>query len=260
MCKLLTSREKGMDSRQISGGTQKLALEGSSKEPQYIEQLEEEHSSLRQTYYLWVSRFFILTAVVSMGFMVLASLSLFRLAPLVTVEPFLIINQNSSDGIVRDEPIATDMASKNQLMEMFIKQYVILRNTIIRDEMEMMLRWYPGGMVNFMSSEYVFDAFNTYREGNWDNIIRTRIVREVQIISVNRVGGEKSPVWKVDFRTYDLSDAQRDEATRGLSLRIRYWTASVTAFFIPTRQFVGLRLINPLGFTVTRYSQAEVAM
>ena len=248
---------------QLGNGNNVLAITDANAPKQQFAYITDESPELKgakESYYCWLSRLVILFAILSLVFFTSASLVLFRLAPEVTVEPFLIINQNSSDGIVRDEPIATDMASKNQLMEMFIKQYVILRNTIIRDEMEMMLRWYPGGMVNFMSSEYVFDAFNTYREGNWDNIIRTRIVREVQIISANRVGGEKSPVWKVDFRTYDLSDAQRDEATRGLSLRIRYWTASVTAFFIPTRQFVGLRLINPLGFTVTRYSQAEVAM
>ena len=244
----------------INAEKQASLTDGKEKEHEFIQRAEEERITAKYIYYLWLSRLFIFFATISLIVFLSSSLSLFKLSQEVTVEPFLIINQNSSDGIVRDEPIATDMASKNQLMEMFIKQYVILRNTIIRDEKEMMLRWYPGGMVNFMSSEYVFDAFNTYREGNWDNIIRTRIVREVQIISVNRVGGEKSPVWKVDFRTYDLSDAQRDEATRGLSLRIRYWTASVTAFFIPTRQFVGLRLINPLGFTVTRYSQAEVAM
>ena len=141
---------------------------------------------------------------------------------------------------------------------MFVKQYVILRNTILRDDKEMMLRWYPGGMVNFLSSDYVFGEFDKYREAQWERIMRAKVVREVQIISANRLGGENSPVWKVDFQTSDLSDAQRDENTRGLLLRVRYWTASVTAFFVPERQFLGLRLINPLGFTVTRYSQAEV--
>ena len=106
----------------------------------------------------------------------------------------------------------------------------------------------------------MFSEFDSYQEEKWQQILDSKVVREVQIISANKLGGENSPVWKVDFRTYDLSDYQRDERTRGLSLRIRYWTASVTAFFIPERQFVGLRLINPLGFTVTRYSQDEVNM
>ena len=50
----------------------------------------------------------------------------------------------------------------------------------------------------------------------------------------------------------------RNQNTRALILSTRYWTASVTAYFLRGREFVGLRLINPIGFTVTRYSQTEV--
>lgn len=78
-----------------------------------------------------------------------SSLALFKLAPQVSVEPFLIIRQDTSDGIVRYEPISYKMASKNQLMETFVRQYVLLRNTIIADEKEMQTRWFPGGMMNF---------------------------------------------------------------------------------------------------------------
>lgn len=226
---------------------------------EFISEAEAEASGAKLKYYLWLSRLFVLFAVLSLLIFMSSSLSLFNLAPKVGVEPFLIIKQDSSEGIVRYEPIATDMASKKQLMEIFVKQYVILRNTIIRDESEMKLRWYPGGMVNFMSSDYVFYQFDEYRKNIWQTMLDTKIVREVEIISADKLGGEKSPVWKVDFKTYDLSEAQRDNKTRGMTLRVRYWTASVTAYFVKERQFVGLRLINPLGFTVTRYSQTEVA-
>ena len=84
------------------------------------------------------------------------------------------------------------------------------------------------------------------------------MVREVEIISIGKLGGERSPVWKVDFKTYELSQNTVDQKTKARILSVRYWTASVTAFFIPGREFVGLRLINPIGFTVVRYSQAEV--
>ena len=84
-------------------------------------------------------------------------------------------------------------------------------------------------------------------------------MREVEIIDISRQGGEKSPVWKVDFKTYELYDEQgKSQAQKEATLRVRYWTASVTAYFIKERMFMGRRLINPLGFTVTRYSQTEV--
>ena len=225
---------------------------------EFISETEEEVSSAKLTYYMWLSRLFIFFCTISLIVFMSTSLALFDLAPRVSVEPFLIIKQDSSDSIVRSEAIETDMPSKKQLMKIFVEQYVILRNTIIRDEAEMKLRWYPGGMVNFLSSDYVFYIFNEYRKNIWKTMLDTKIVREIEIISADKLGGEKSPVWKVDFVTYDLSEYQRDNKTRGLTLRTRYWTASVTAYFFKERQFVGLRLINPLGFTVTRYSQTEV--
>ena len=77
-----------MNSPQITSGKETLAITGAVYEPKYINELEKEHNTLREVYYLWVSRFFILTATVSSIFLVLASLSLFRLAPMVTIEPF----------------------------------------------------------------------------------------------------------------------------------------------------------------------------
>ena len=79
--------------------------------------------------------------------------------------------------------------------------------------------------------------------------------REVEIIKIYQQGGEKSPIWKVDFKTYDLYAAT---ASTDLVFSERYWTASVEAYFFRERMFMGRRLINPMGFTVTRYSQTEV--
>lgn len=214
--------------------------------------------SSKLIYYIWLSRFFILIATASLLLFTSASLVVFKLAPQVSVEPFLIIKQDSSSSMVRSEPITFDMASKNQLMETFIKQYIILRNTIIADEKEMQTRWFPGGMVNFLSGPQVFDDFDKYREKVWYNILDARLAREVEIISVGKAGGEKSPVWKVDFKTHDISEGKRDPQTRAILLTTRYWTASITAYFVKERKFMGVRLLNPLGFTVVRYSQTEV--
>ncbi len=248
-----------METRQLSGGTKTLAIEGNAKAPQYINELEEEQSTFRQVYYLWVSRFFIVIATISMMFFVMASLALFRLAPMVEVEPFLLINQSESENIVRNEAVSQDMTSKDKLLEMFIRQYVILRNTIINDPVEMRSRWMGGGMLNYLSSPEVYNEFGNSTKQVWENIFKQTLVREVEIISVTRQGGKRSAVWKVDFKTYDLYNEQgKTQAQQETTLRVRYWTSSITAYFIPERAFVATRLINPLGFTVTRYSQTEV--
>ena len=234
---------------------------GSSKGRDYkfIDKLEKEVETFKLHYYIWLSRCFIFLAICSLLLMISSSLALFSLAPQVTVEPFLIINQDSSEALVREEPIATNISSKDKLLETFIKQYIIVRNTIINDPLEMRSRWMPGGMVNFLSAPDVFEVFNRDIQRRWENIFKQALVREVEIISVMRQGGAKSPVWKVDFKTYDLYDEQgKSQAQKESTMRVRYWTASVTAYFIKDRMFVGRRLINPLGFTVSRYSQTEV--
>ena len=248
-----------MNNPQIENGQQVLAISGTVAEPKYINKMEEETHSLRQTYYLWISRFFILTATLSCVFLVLASLSLFRLAPMVTVEPFLLINQSSSDGIVLSEAIDKNMSSKDKLLKMFIKQYVVLRNTIINDPIEMRSRWMGGGMLNYLSAPDVYNEFGKSTKSLWENIFKKILVREVEIISISRQGGSRSAVWKVDFKTYDLyNDSGKTQGQQESTLRVRYWTSSITAYFIPDRAFIVPRLINPLGFTVTRYSQTEV--
>ena len=249
-----------MNLKTIDNGQKPLSLTDSTvKTPEFLSALEKEREGFKLHYYIWLSRFFIVTAVASMLFLISASLALFRLAPMVRVEPFLIINQDASEEIVREEPIAFDMSSKEKLMETFIRQYVILRNTVINDPQEMRSRWFPGGMVNFLSATDVYLSFYMAADANWSNMFKQALVREVEIISVGRQGGARSPVWKVDFKTYDLYDEQgKSQAQKEAALRVRYWTASVTAFFMQDRIFMGKRLINPLGFTVTRYSQTEV--
>lgn len=248
-----------MTPHQIETGQQTLAIESSQRHPEFLSQLEREGEGAKLTYYLWLSRFFIVLASISLMFLISCALALFRLAPMVTVEPFLIINQDNSKDVVREEPITMDMSSKEKLMKMFISQYVILRNTVINDPTEMRSRWLPGGMVSYMSAEDVFWAFHQSASSNWENMFKRSLVKEVEIIDINRQGGERSPVWKVDFKTYELYDEQgKSQAQKESTLRVRYWTASVTAYFIRERMFMGRRLINPLGFTVTRYSQTEV--
>ena len=163
----------------ILEGSKILAItDKNGREYRFVGDREREKVSAKMTYYLWLSRFFIVTSAASLLLFLAASLSLFNLAPQVTVEPFLIIDQSSSDEIVRYEPIAHDMASKKMMMETFVRQYVMYRNTIINDEREMMVRWYAGGILNYLSAPQVFDEFAKYREGIWKDITDNQTSQE----------------------------------------------------------------------------------
>ncbi|MBR2299137.1 MAG: type IV secretion system protein [Alphaproteobacteria bacterium] len=241
----------------LGGGQKKPAISDSNSVSYGYVTDKEIKKTLKESYYQWVSRLMILLCIVSLVFFTTASLVLFRMAPQVSVEPFLIIKQDNSDSMVRYEVIAHDMASRNQIMETFIRQYVMMRNNVLLDEREMQSRWFPGGIVNYLSAPDVYIKFNHEAVASLTQTLKENIVRDTEVISVNKVGGEKSPVWKVDFRTYDLKRGSSETDGR-LILKTRYWTASVTAFFIPQRLFMAKRLMNPLGFTVVRYSQTEV--
>lgn len=239
-------------------GTKVLAIEdkNNGQNIEFINSIEKEQESLKLNYYIWLSRLFVFFASLSCIYMVMASLSLFNVSGLVNIEPFLVFGSNSSSEIVRQEPIAVDMASKDMMTETFIKQYVIVSNTIIDDPMEMMSRWMPGGMVNFLAAPWVYDKFYYETVVNMGSYQDMSLTREVEIISVARQGNNKnSRIWKVDFKTYDLSRGSTDGV---LSFRERFWTASIETRFFPERSFVGRRLINPIGFTVTNYSQTEI--
>lgn len=238
-------------------GQKVLSIEDKNRAPnlEFINQIEKDQNHVKLTYYILLARLCVFLASVSTMYMVLASLSLFRLSGLISIEPLLMINYDASENIVRSEPIATNMASKPQLMETFIRQYVIIRNTVIDDPIEMRSRWQPGGMVNFLSSPKVYNDFYKQETPKLKNYKDTRLTREVEIISMIRQGG-KTNTWKVDFKTNDLYS---DSTNSGVQhFKERFWTVSVTSDFYPARSFVGRRLINPLGFTVTNYSLSEI--
>lgn len=238
-----------------------LALaNGSQEHPTYayVTEDEKEVKTAKEIYYHWLSRLVILLTILSLLFFCAASLVLFKLAPQVTVEPFLLIEQDQSEEMVRYEPIAPDMPSSRQIMETFIKQYIIVRNSVINDEREMQSRWYGGGIVNYLSSPQIFNEFYTKEvEKNFFNILQSGAVRDVEIISINKAGGENSRVWTVKFNTYELNPNYRNEISGAMRLITRYWTASISAIFVPERMFLSRRLMNPLGFTVVQYSQSE---
>jgi len=244
---------------ELENNQQTLAIESAQKQtPAYIEAPAKERKSLKEMYYQWLLRLTVLLCMVCFAFFLSASLVLFKMAPQVTVKPFLIISQDSSDMIVRYEAIEQDMPSKKQIMETFIKQYIILRNSVINDEREMQARWFAGGVVNYLSAPQVYIDFNQAEVEKLTTLLTANVVRDVEIISLGKVGGEKSPVWKVDFKVNEVSYSGEEGNSKLMVLKTHYWTASLTAAFIPARMFMAKRLMNPLGFTVLRYSQTEV--
>ncbi len=229
----------------------------STQELHFATEDDAQLSVLKENYYKWLARLVTLFAIVALTVFTSSVLVLFHLVPRLTVEPFLILKQYDSEGLIRYEPIANDMASHKMFMEVFVKQYVIMRNTFIHDLREMQIRWYPGGWVHFLSGDDVFKTFSENIEEKVSKKLDSGYTVEVEIISVQKQGGENSPVWKVDFKTYEIGTEDNEVGTER-TVVTKYWTASLTAYFVKGRELMSKRLMNPLGFTVVRYSQTEV--
>lgn len=221
----------------------------------FLSEIGETDKSSKEVYFRWLSRLVLLCAIISLGFFLSSSLVVFRLAPEIMVEPLLLIKQNDSQTMVRYEPITTKMPSIRQLTEMFIKQYVILRNTVINDEKEMRTRWGPGGIVHYLSAPDVYADFVGLNADSVDKMFDDGYSSEVQINKLEKEG-ENSPAWTVIFTVYNLS---KDRGQNGaLTLKTQRYKASITPKFMPERQIYSARLINPLGFTVMKYNQSEI--
>lgn len=221
-------------------------------EPQYITDSEYQVSSSKEVYFRWLSRLVTLCAILSLGFFLCSTLVIFRLAPEIIVEPLLITTQTDSDNMVRVEPIMEKMQSIHQLTEMHVKQYVILRNTVINDQNEMRTRWGPGGIVHYLSTPSVYSEFVGRNALAVNKMFDNEYSSEVRIDSIAKVS-EHSPAWYVNFTIYNLSRTRGGDGA--LVLKTVRFRASVTPKFYPERKAVYARIVNPLGFTVVKYSQ-----
>ena len=223
---------------------------------QYITDDKINNNSMKEIYFRWLSRLVVICAVLSLGLFLSASLVIFRLAPEIIVEPLLIISQNDSETMVRYEPITNKMPSLKQMTELFVRQYVVVRNTVINDEQEMRTRWGPGGIIAYLSTPRVYHEFVGEHIDNISSMFDNEYSSEVRIDSIHKIS-ENSPAWIVNFTIYNLSRS-RTGKSGALTLKKTKMRASVTPRFIPERRTVFARLINPLGFTVMKYNQDEI--
>ncbi len=247
---------------ELDSGVQKKLIVDQNRvkdnfKPQYITDSAINESSAKEIYFRWLSRLVTLCAILSLGLFLSSSLVIFRLVPEIVVEPLLISrDMNSSETLVRYEPITPKMQSIRKLTEMFIKQYVIMYNTVINDAREMRARWSPSGIVSYLSAPDVYRDFMLLKKDIVNQISSADYSEEVRIDSIGKVT-ESSPAWKVEFTVYRLSKGVRSDGT--LELKKIHYSASVTPKYIPERRALFYRLLNPLGFTVVKYNQQEIS-
>lgn len=247
---------------QLGSGIKKVLISGNSPaykasyQPHFIDETDAREENGKERYFLWLSRLVMLCALVSLAFFLSATLVIFRLAPEIIVEPLLLVsNQTDSNNVVRYEPITEKMPSIKQMTEMFVRQYVIMRNTVVVDEQEMKTRWGPGGIVYFLSSESVYSDFVGRNIDSIERMYDSEYSSEVYIDNIGKEA-ENSPAWRVDFTVHHLSQGRNNSGA--MTLKTEKFRASVTPRYHPERKLITRRLVNPLGFTVEKYNQSEI--
>ena len=202
-------------------------------------------ANIAEKRYLWTARAFAVVTALSLCCNAVLILAIFQVLPLYRIEPFLLTFQNRSEQVYNIQPIANELRNRKAITEVFVREYVLLRSTFSGNVNENEVRWMPGGPIQEMSSNKVYQSFlDNVAKKALELVKNQGMERSVKILSVNELA---EGVWQVEYETRDMyPDSTEPE--------VGYWTASLNIGYRRKTVKYGDRLKNPIGFTVIRYA------
>ncbi len=223
-----------------------LVDKAKQKVPQMAEVSELSVDVLRERRYLWTARAFAIVSAVALCVNFVLLLAIGNMMPLKRVEPYLLTFQNKEEQVVKIRPLSKNLAAEDVISEAMIRQYVLLRNTMVADVDEMAFRWGQEGPIRWMSSNAVYNQFAKTIKDWLSRIKLEGLTREVRIESVVR----NQNIWFVYIITRDmLPEAEEPAISRWrIKLAIRFFAQNQNEV-----KYID-RLKNPLGFAVEGYS------
>lgn len=201
--------------------------------------------------YLWTARAFAIVFAVSLCCNLILTYVIMTIIPLYRVEPYLFSFADKGEQIYHIEQVQKIYDYK-YLTEIFVREYILLRNTFVNDEGEMKERWEPGSNLQEMSSANVYKEFREKMALKAMELIRQHnLTRNIRIVSATEVGPKNRGMgWQVEFRVEDMTPEKETP-------QVSVWVANLTIRYVSKKVRFGERLKNPLGFTVVEYSQVE---
>jgi type IV secretory pathway component VirB8 len=80
-------------------------------------------------------------------------------------------------------PVTNELRNRKAVTEVFVREYVLLRSTFTSDVAEVEARWMPGGPIQEMSSNRVYQDFLDNVAKKAVGIIKNQgMVRDVKIL------------------------------------------------------------------------------
>ena len=199
--------------------------------------------------FMWLSRFFSVLCFFLMTTLVALALSLIHITKEAEVNSVLVTAPTYSENLSYFEPLHPDMPAMDILAEMFVRQYVTARNNVWRSAPEMRRMWGPGGVVRYMSTPAVYDAFQRREAGRYfpDMESTPTVMVETDIKRIIKEGWNS---WQIFF------DTRKMETSISQPI-IEHWIATIQFRYYSDNAVMFSRLRNPLGFTVTQYHLAR---
>lgn len=199
--------------------------------------------------YLWTARAFAVVTAISLCCNFILLLTVANILPLYRVEPYLLTLSSKEEQVYRIVPYTRNMESQKAITETFVREYVLLRTTLLADPEEMESRWQNGGDLQEMSSSLVYKDFMKYTYGKlMKRIKQDGLTSKVKILTVNEVEDGK---WQVEYKAdYYLPTSYTPKTIR--------YRASLTIRYEPKRVQYKERLKNPVGFKVVTYGSVQL--
>lgn len=199
--------------------------------------------------FMWLSRFFSILcfSLVTSGSVL--ALSLLHITKEADVYSVLVTAPTYSDNLAYFEPLHPDMPTMDILAEMFVRQYVTVRNNVWKNTREMQIAWGPGGIIHRMSTPNVYDSF-------WSKEA-IRYFDDLEAVPAVMVDTDIKKIIKEGWNSWQIFfDTRRMDSSISLPV-IDHWIATIQFRYYASNALMFPRLRNPLGFTVTQYHLAR---
>ena len=203
----------------------------------------------RLSTFMWLSRFFNALCFILVLTGSVLSLSLLHITKEAEVDSVLVTAPTFSDNLSYFEPLHPDMPTMDILAEMFVRQYVTIRNNVWPDAREMRIAWSSNGIIGRMSTPRVYEDFATKEIPRYfPNMEQPpSVMIDTDIKKIIKEGWNS---WQIFF------DTRKMETTVSPPV-IDHWIATIQFRYYSSNAVMFSRLRNPLGFTVTQYHIAR---
>lgn len=211
--------------------------------------LDKEAQEINRGFYCswWVARVMGI-GVITLIFAVLALSSvIIWLLPLKEIKYSLVTGYNKETQVIKVEPIEKTTYGWNKLMEILSKQFVVDLHTLDGQTEEQRLKKLSL-MVDEETREFVENQLNMSKHNSSARkVLEAGVKRSVNIKSITNLAPEAPNTWQVEWEGLE-NDVNAEVQRRN------HFISTITAETQEKTVHSGEEELNPVGYTVTRYS------